>query len=79
MVELADILRPLDRRKQKILLAAETALSPEAFRAFRKLFLDELGYSGLVKDLQGLFGSDRQKSGQGSGRLTQQGKGDDHA
>jgi hypothetical protein len=62
MVDLADILRAIDRRKQKLLLFAEAALPPERFQPFRKLLLDELGNSGLVKDLRGLFGSDGSKS-----------------
>lgn len=62
MVLLEDILTAIDRRKGKVLLCAQTALAPPAFKAFRKLFLNEFGNSGLVKDLQGLYGSDRQKS-----------------
>jgi hypothetical protein len=62
MVELADVLDRIKPRMRKILLCAEASLSPEAYKPFRKLVLDEFGNSGLVKDLQGLYKSERQKS-----------------
>jgi hypothetical protein len=62
MVELDEILKAIDRHKRPVLACAETALAPHAFKAFRKVFLDEFGNSGLVKDLHGLYGLERRKS-----------------
>ena len=59
MVDLNSVLQIIDRRKHKVLLVAQSALAPEQFKAFRRVFLDEFGNSGLVKELQGLFGVDR--------------------
>lgn len=41
-----------NRRINKLLLAAETALPPEQFKSFRKQFLNEFG-SKYRKDLEG--------------------------
>lgn len=42
----------LNRRTNKLLLAAESALPPEQFRSYRKQMLNELGKSGFRKDLE---------------------------
>lgn len=39
----------------RVLLIAQAALSENQFQAFRKLFLDEFGKSGLGKDLERLL------------------------
>ena len=62
MVELDEVLGAIDRRKGNILLFAEAAMLPHAFIAFRKLLLNELGNSGLGKELQVLFAADRKKA-----------------
>ena len=78
MVDLADIRALINRRKSKILLYAESSLAPGPYLAFRKLLLDELGNSGLEKDLQGLYRMDRQNSRNGMGRPIQQRKEDEN-
>ncbi|WP_446809882.1 hypothetical protein ACH50O_21935 [Methylomonas sp. 2BW1-5-20] len=45
----------IDARKNKTLLLAQTALPEHQYSAFRKLFLDEFGKSGLESDLERLF------------------------
>lgn len=44
--------RLLNRRKNKLLLAAESAMPADQFRSYRKQVLNELGISGFLKDLQ---------------------------
>ena len=43
--------RLLNRRKNKLLLAAESAMPADQFRSYRKQVLNELGLSGFLKDL----------------------------
>lgn len=53
IVSLLDLVESvLNRRKNKLLLAAETALPPEQFKGYRKQVLNELGRSGFRKDLE---------------------------
>ena len=49
VVELVE--RLLNRRKNKLLLAAESAMPADQFRSYRKQVLNELGLSGFLKDL----------------------------
>lgn len=42
----------LNRRMNKLLLAAETAMSAEQFKSYRKQVLNEFGKSGFRKDLE---------------------------
>jgi len=53
----------LDAHKNKVLLIAESSLLQSQFRAFRKLYLNETGESGLEKKLKDLLeqkhGTDR--------------------
>ena len=42
----------IDRRKHKLLLAAESAMPADQFRGYRKQLLNELGISGFLRDLQ---------------------------
>lgn len=55
MVMLDTIKKLIDSRKSKALLLAQTALPEHQYSAFRKLFLDEFGKSGLESDLERLF------------------------
>lgn len=50
LLELVESL--LNRRKNKLLLVAETVLPPEQFKSYRKQVLNELGRSGFGKDLE---------------------------
>jgi len=49
------VLDRLNERKSRLLLVAQAALSESQYQAFRKLTLDELGRSGLEKELEELF------------------------
>lgn len=42
----------LNARKNRVLLVAQASLPEPQFRAFRQIFLDEFGKSGLEKDLE---------------------------
>ena len=81
MVRLQDIVELLNPRKNRLLLYAEAALPERQFAAFRKLLLDELGNGGLIRDLEGLYGTgqDRDtKDRHGAGRHIHAGKEADH-
>ena len=51
MVVMEAIREALNVRKRRLLLFAEAALLPDQFKAFRKLLLEELGSTGLERDL----------------------------
>lgn len=55
---LNDITSLLNTRKNRILLVAESSMQASQFKAFRQLFLDELGKSGLESDLNHLLSHD---------------------
>jgi hypothetical protein len=79
MVRLPDIVALVKPRIHKLLLVAEAALPEGQFAAFRKIVLDELGNSGLNKDLEELFGKGQDhKDRSGTGRNTLAGKEVDH-
>ena len=61
MIKPEDIVKVIDPRKNKILLCAQMAMQPVQFSAFRKLFLDELGNNGFVKDLYQLFAKNKER------------------
>lgn len=42
----------LNRRKRKLLLAAESSMPADQFKGYRKQLLNELGQSGFRKDLE---------------------------
>lgn len=48
---LPQILELLNARKNRVLLLAQAALSESQFQAFRVLFLNEFGKSGLEREL----------------------------
>lgn len=50
IIELVEML--LNRRKNKLLLAAESAMPAGQFRCYRKQVLNELGKSGFRKELE---------------------------
>lgn len=55
------ILDLLNARKNRVLLVAQSSLPESQFRAFKKIFLDEFGQSGLEKELARIFAEDRHK------------------
>jgi len=61
------ILALLNTRKNRVLLLAEAAMPPTQFQAFRRLFLNEFGKSGLEQELVRVFveGSDKDRHGKG--------------
>ena len=64
---LQSILACLNARKNRILLVAESSLPEPQFKAFRTLFLDELGRNGLESELQAILddhGSELDRNGQ---------------
>lgn len=60
MVTVATLLDLLNARKNRVLLYAEAALPHSQFNAFKKLFLDEFGRSGLEGQLVKLDAEFRQ-------------------
>lgn len=55
MVILAQILELLNARKNRVLLLAQASLPESRFLAFRTLFLNEFGKSGLEQELARLL------------------------
>lgn len=60
MVAIATFLDLLNTRKNRVLLYAQAALPQSQFAAFKKLFLDEFGRSGLEGQLVMLDAESRQ-------------------
>lgn len=60
MVAVATFLDMLNARKNRVLLYAQAALPQSQFDAFKKLFLDEFGRSGLEGQLVKLDAESRQ-------------------
>lgn len=56
MMLLPAIIAALNVRKNMLLLFAQASLSPQQFRAFRKLLLRELGRDGLERELVRIIG-----------------------
>lgn len=52
MIPLPELRAALGPRVNLVLLAAEAALPPAQYAAFRKLVLDTFGESGLLADLR---------------------------
>jgi len=69
-VGLQQILDLLNRRKKQVLLIAQAALPEHQFGAFRQLFLDEFGKSGLEAELARLFADSSPQDRQGTSRNT---------
>jgi len=55
MVTREQIQELINPRLNKVLLIAQSSLSKSQFEAFRKLFLDEFGNSGLGTDLERIY------------------------
>jgi len=65
MVTLAALLELLNGCKNRVLLVAQAALPESQFRAFRQIFLNEFGKSGLERELERLYAEDRSKDRHG--------------
>ncbi len=65
MVTLQLVLDILNTHKNRVLLVAQAALPESQFQAFRHLFLDEFGKSGLERELARLFTEDRNEDRHG--------------
>jgi hypothetical protein len=68
----------LNARKNRALRIAEAALPESQFRAFRSLFLDEFGRSGLEEDLARIV-AEFERHGMAPGRPIYAGKEVPHA
>ena len=55
------ILELLNARKNRVLLVAQSSLTESQFKAFRQIFLDEFGKSGLEKDLEKVLAEKQRK------------------
>ena len=60
MIQFALLLDLLNARKNRVLLYAQAALPQSQYEAFKKLFLDEFGRSGLEGQLVKLDAEPRQ-------------------
>lgn len=65
MVTLQLILDLLGARKNRVLLVAQAALPESQFQAFRQVFLNEFGKSGLESELARIFTEDLNKDRHG--------------
>lgn len=70
MVILQLVLDLLNTRKNRVLLLAQASLPDSQYQAFRRLFLDEFGKSGLERELARVFVEDGDKARHGEGRNT---------
>lgn len=61
----AAIVEALDRRKNRLLLVAQTALPGSQYEAFRKIVLDELGKAGFQRELEDALARDKDRQGKG--------------
>ena len=61
MVTREMIVEVLKERKKNLLLVAESSLSESQFKAFRTIFLAELGEQGFEGELRKLFDTNRFK------------------
>ena len=59
MVSTESIMGIINARLNRVLLIAESSLSENQFKAYRKLVLDEFGRSGLTSELELLLKSER--------------------
>jgi len=76
---LASVLDALNARKKKALQLAQVGLPEHQFMAFRSLFLDEFGRSGLESDLARIVVEYERQGEKVSGRPTHAGKEVPHA
>ena len=78
VVTLQQVIEAIKPRINRVLLFAQASLPEHQFQAFRKLLLDELGNSGLNRDLTLLFESKSPQDRHGTGRNTYAGKEANH-
>lgn len=71
---LPELLDAINARKNKALRLVEVGLTESQFRAFRGLFLDEFGRSGLERDLERIVAEHERRHGTALGRHIQAGK-----
>lgn len=67
MVSKEDIRMLINPRLNRILTAMELSVPKDKYGTCRKVILDEFGNSGLVRELEELFGGSGSKDRQGSG------------
>jgi hypothetical protein len=67
MVNKEDIKTLINPRLNRVLTAVELSVPKDKYGTCRKVILNEFGNSGLVRDLEELFGGSGDKDGQGSG------------
>ena len=67
MVNKEDIRTLINPRLNRVLTAVELSVPRDKFGTCRKVILDEFGSSGLVRELEELFGGSGTKDGEGSG------------
>ena len=65
MVTLQIVLDLLNAHKNRALRIAEASMPPSQFKAFRRLFLDEFGKSGLERELVIVFDEEQHKDRHG--------------
>ena len=70
MVNKEDIRILINPRLNRVLTAVELSVPKDKYGTCRKLILNEFGNSGLVRDLEELFGGSGNKDRQGSGGPT---------
>jgi hypothetical protein len=68
------LLEAVNARKNRALRIAEAALPESQYRAFRGLFLDEFGRSGLEQELARIVAEFERQVGKASGRPIHAGK-----
>lgn len=71
---LPPLLDAINARKNKALQLAAVGLTASQFQAFRGLFLDEFGRSGLESDVARIVADYEKRNGNGTGRTTHAGK-----
>ena len=74
MTLLAVLLDAINARKNRALQLAQVGLSEHQFRAFRGLFLNEFGRSGLESELARIVADYEKRNGKESGRPIHAGK-----
>lgn len=74
MTLLAILLAAVNARKNRVLRLAEAALSESQYRAYRGLFLDEFGRSGLEQELERIVADYEKQKGKEAGRPIYAGK-----
>lgn len=75
MILATELLQAIDTRKKRVLLVAQVGLPSTQFDAFRKIFLDEFGNSGLESDVVRIVAfHERKRQGKEEGRPIHAGK-----